>query len=368
MFVSSYGTLGGSEIYLERLIAHLDPDWVKGVVLLGDGPLADHLRPASPVLQVIPTTGGVQGMVASSRRLRRALREIDPSVVHANGVKAAIVTLLATLWTRMPVVWVRHDFSFDGWRARALARRCTRVVCVSEAIARTFVGHVARKVVIVHTGLPDVVVPRDEARRHLESDVTGPDPGFVISLVGRLVPGKGHQDLVAIAPAILERIPKARFLLIGGEASSRYADYVIDLTGRIEEEDLMDTVAMLGYRDDVLPLIAASDVVVMPSMSSYRTIETEGFPLLALEAMALGTPVVAYGVGGIPEAVGDCGLLVAPGDRGALTDAIVKVGSDRPLRERIAICGRQRVVDRFSISGMVTRLQEVYTSASAGRT
>ena len=59
---------------LERLIANLDPDWVKGVVILGDGPLADRLRAASPVLQVI-ATGGVKGMVASSRRLRRALRE-----------------------------------------------------------------------------------------------------------------------------------------------------------------------------------------------------------------------------------------------------------------------------------------------------
>ena len=227
----------------------------------------------------------------------------------------------------------------------------------------------ARKV-DVHTGVPDVIVPREQSRRQLESEVSGPDPGFVISLVGRLVPGKGHEDLVAIAPAILERIPKARFLLIGGEASPRYADYVTDLNGRVEEEGLKGTVAMLGHRDDVLPLIAASDVVVMPgACPAIERLERERIPLLALEAMALGTPVVAYGVGGIPEAVGDCGLLVAPGDRGALTAAIVEeLVLTRPLRERMAICGRQRVVDRFSISGMVTRLQEVYTSASAGRT
>jgi glycosyltransferase involved in cell wall biosynthesis len=363
-FVSSYGTLGGSEVYLERLIANLDQRWVGGVISLGHGPLVDRLRALGPMVEVVPTSGGPGAMAASAWKVRRALHKIRPDVVHANGLKAALVTVLGVLGTRISVIWVRHDFSLEGWRARILARLCTRVICVSRVLARTFPRNLARKVEIVHTGIPGIEQARDSSRRHLTKAIAGPEPETVISLVGRLVPWKGHLELIDIAPAILERLPNARILFIGGVASPRFAAYVDRLKARIEEQGLEDAIMLLGHRDDVLRLIAGSDVVVVPSVSSHPGIETEGFPLLALEALSLGTPVVAYRVGGIPEAVGDCGSLVQPGDREGLSEAIVRLGSDRELRERMSLCGRERVIDRFSVADMVAGLQRVYSSAA----
>ncbi len=146
----------------------------------------------------------------------------------------------------------------------------------------------------------------------------------------------------------------------------RFAAYVDGLKGRIEELGVGEAVKFLGHRDDVLTLIAGSDIVVMPSVSSQQEIETEGFPLIALEALAVGTPVVAYRVGGLPELVGDCAVLVHPRHREGLLDVIERVATDRALWERMSECGSRRVSECFSIAGMIGKLQHVYRLAKRG--
>jgi len=363
-FVSSYGGLGGSEIYLERLLGSLDRSYVHSVISLGQGPLVERLRALDHEVEVVPTSGDPWSFAASAWKVRRLLLEARPDVVHANGLKAAIVTVLAATSTRLSVVWVRHDFSMEGWRARALARRCRRVVCVSHALSRTFRGAVLRKVHAVHTGMPEVNIEREEARRHVCHAIAEPHADPVISLVGHLIPGKGHLELIEIAPQLLKRLPNARMLLVGDVPTDRFAPYVERLEDRIEQLGLGKAVTFLGHRDDVLTMIAGSDLVVMPSVSGHEGIETEGFPLLALEALAVGTPVVAYAVGGLPELVADCGSLVPPGDREGLREAILRVATDQVVRERMSGCGPERVREAFSVDDMITKLQHVYHLAA----
>jgi glycosyltransferase involved in cell wall biosynthesis len=365
-FVSSYGGSGGSELYLEALLGRLGPSWVDRVILLGNGPLEGHLRHLGLEVEMAPTLGRVHSMFRSSWRLRRRLLASRPDVVHANGLKAALVAVPATLGTKLPVLWVRHDFSMEGWRACMLARGCRGVICVSEALAQTFRGRLLRKVRIVHTGIPDMDIDRGSARRILLDLIGDLHVGPVITLVSQLVPGKGHAEMIEIAPRLLERLPDAQILFIGGMPTERFAPYVHGLKGRIEELGLDQAVTFLGHRDDALTLIAGSDMVVMPSVTSDPMIETEGFPLLALEALAVGTPLVAYKVGGIPELAGDCGSLVPPRDRQGLLQAIERVATDASLRERLTECGRRRARERFSVSDMMAGLQDAYRLAARG--
>jgi glycosyltransferase involved in cell wall biosynthesis len=83
--------------------------------------------------------------------------------------------------------------------------------------------------------------------------------------------------------------------------------------------------------------------------------------------MAVGTPVVGYAHGGLPEMLGQCGLLVPPGDRGALRDAILDVLGDEAERNRLAECGRRRMEERFSLVGMVEAMKARYLEAADER-
>jgi len=185
----------------------------------------------------------------------------------------------------------------------------------------------------------------------------------LISVIGRLVPGKGHLELVEIVPRLLEELPETKVFFVGSMPPERLFDYVERLHGRIDELKLNHAIRLLGHRDDPLSVIAASDVIVMPSVSTHLGIETEGFPLLALEAMAVGTPVIANSVGGLPELLAECGELVRSGDREALLREILHLINDRSAWERLAACGRERARTSFSEAEMVANLQSVYLSA-----
>lgn len=362
-FVSSYGGLGGSELYLERLLGLVPRSWVRSVISLGEGTLAERIRLLGFEVDVMPTSRHPWSFAASSWKLRRHLRKLRPDVIHANGLKAAIVSVLAATGTGLPVVWVRHDFSWEGWRARALASRSRRVICVSHALTRTFPRTMANRIDVVHTGIQEIVIDREDARRHVLRVIGDQTAAPLLSLVGHLIPGKGHLELVEIIPSLLQDLPDARVLLVGGQPSERFGEYVERLHHRIDELGVTHAVTFLGHRDDALTLIAASDLVVMPSVSMFSTIETEGFPLLALEALAVGTPVVAYAVGGLPELLAECGTFIVPSDKEGLLQAILRVATDRPAWERLSRCGQMRARRSFAVADMVRKLDDVYRLA-----
>ena len=347
LFVSSHAKAGGAEGYLATLVENLGPDWVRCVVCLEDGPLVDRLRADGVPVEVLPTSRHSWGIVGSARRLRRLLAREQPVVVHANGIKAALVSVLAT---RRPIVWAKHDFSYDGRLARFVAGRCSLVVGVSEAVTRTFPDR--SRIEVVHNGLPPGAVDRQAGRERLEQVLDGP-AGEVVALVGRLDPVKGHRELLAVASRIRERRRGLRLVFVGGPDAS-HPGYEEEL-----RREAADEASFLGHRDDARELIAGADVLAIP------TVVPEGFPYVGLEALAAGTPVVGYADGGLPELVGPCGRLVPPRDRNALAEAIVALLEDESLRRELGECGRRRVEQEFALDRMVEAMRNAYRRAAA---
>jgi glycosyltransferase involved in cell wall biosynthesis len=364
-FVSSHAKHGGSEWYLETLLEQLGHAWVAQTILLEDGPLAARLRESGYPLEVFPTSGRWTSLVWSAWRLRRALLCARPAIVHANGVKAALVAVLATAGTRLPVVWVKHDHSWDGPLALAIAGRCRLVVGVSRAVTGTFRGRLARRIRVVHTGmaLPDVA--RTEGRAALLATLAAEEPVRAVGIVGYLHPIKGQHELVELAPDLLRRLPSTRFVFVGGENPST-PEYAPELRRRITERGLDGVVRLLGHRDDALALLAGFDVALVASLPTGRSRGGEGFSLVALEALAVGTPIVGYDSGGLREAVGECGKLVPPGDRAALLEALCDVLEEDSTRERMARCGQNRARTAFLLEGWVERMKECYREAAHG--
>ena len=356
-FVSSHARLGGEENYLLKLIEELGPAWVRNVICLEDAPFVERLRAEGIPTEVIPT-GPRLGIAPSAVKLRRALARARPDVVHANGVKAAVVCAAALVGSPTPWIWLKHDFSWDGRLANLVAGRATQVVAVSEAVSETFDGAARRKVRVVHNGLPELHVDREQGRARLRS-LLGHDPSDVVALVARIDPTKGHRELLAILPELLEARPGLHVAFIGAEHFP-HLEFAEELRAEIAQSGLDRSATFVGFQDDATELIAGSDVIAIPSTIGERGLGREGFPYVGLEAMAVGTPVVAYAHGGLPEMLGDCGRLVPPDDRGAFRDAILGLLADPDAYEKAAACGRARVQERFSLTGMVDAMRERY--------
>lgn len=354
-FVSSGAVLGGEERYLLTLLEELGSDWVHEVVLLEEGPLVRQLDAYSAT--VIPT-GRRLGIVASALKLRRHLRDTRPALVHANGIKAALVSALAGA----PLVWLKHDFSWDGGLARFIGRRARLVVGVSGAVTEVFAG-TGVEARVVHTGIKTFDVDRAAGRRRLLQALGPPKPSAVAAIAARIDPTKGHAEAIAALPEILSREPRFRLAVMGAEHAPHF-EHAAALRAEVAARGLERSVTFLGYRDDAVELIAGCDAVLIPSIVDESGFGREGFPLTALEAMAVGTPVVGYDHGGLPELVADCGILVPPGDRPALAAAILRLVEDDGLRTRLGRCGRERVATCFTLPRFVEEMKERYLEAT----
>lgn len=365
-FVVSAAQPGGTERYLEMLLDGLGQDWVSSVVCLEDGPLVETLRAHGYSTAVLPTSKRARDILASAWRLRKLLRRTNPKVLHADNLKAALISTLATWASPIPVVWVKHDFSWDGWLARFIGRRCEQVIGVSSAVTSTFNGRVRTKVRVVYNGLPAIEVDRDAGRQLMLSALGPPAPSTIVALVGRLHPAKGHRELLAVTPVLREHSPGARVVFVGGEDRSQRA-YASALRREVAAADLDDVVTFLGHRDDAIELMSGCDLVVIPSVEEPAGFGREGFPYVGLEALAVGTPVVGYDHGGLPELLGDCGSLVPPGDRSALANAITRVVEDVELRRQMARCGRERRARLFTLTRTVEETRQCYLEVAKSR-
>jgi glycosyltransferase involved in cell wall biosynthesis len=349
-FVSPYSQLAGSERHLELVLDGLPPEQIAALVYLQEGPAVEEQARHGRMVTVIPTGAGPIEILRTALTLRRLLAASGAELVHANGLKAALVAVLATRGRRLPVVWVKHDLTMDRSLARPVARGCRLVVGVSQAAVRVFRGRSRRRVRVVLNALPPVAADREQSRRLVRERLGAPQDAPVLGLIGRLYAMKGQHELLELLPDLVRELPQLRVAFAGPDDPAE-PDYAILLRERAAELGLDGSVTFTGRVDDAAGFAAGCDVVVAPSVPAERG-NTESFSLVALEAMWVGTPVVAYAEGGLPEVLGDCGLLVPPGDRDALMGALLRCLTDPALRERLADCGRERAATGFDLERM----------------
>lgn len=283
-------------------------------------------------------------------------------LVHCHSTKAGALGRVAARVAGVPSVFTVHGWGFynTGYdrlgpailRAeRLLARATGAVVCVSESdrergTSEGILGHTDARV--VHNGIPPVELSGDRARLP-ETGVDADRP--VIGTVGRLVEQKRPTELFRAGEALRDRGVDVSVVWIGdGPLADR-------CRSRADGTDSH----LLGFREDALELAADFDVFVLPSAF-------EGFPLVVLEAMHLGLPVVACDVGGVGEAVldGETGFLVDPDDHTALVDRIEPLLREPSVADRMGRRGRERATGEFSVDRMVAGYEGVYRDVLAG--
>jgi glycosyltransferase involved in cell wall biosynthesis len=325
-------------------------------VSLTDGPAVDRMRRLGMTVTVLdePDDG------VAVRRLAAHLREQETDVLHAHMFRAELLGARAARLarTRAMVATVhssRVRSAHDVAALAALNPLFDHLIAPSEFIARKLrrEGRGAVPTTVVPNGidLERFAPPSPAARRAARTSLGVPLEAFLVGVVARLEPEKGHRHLLAAWPSVAEAIPDAWLVVAGAgslAASLRAQAHALpDGPGR--------RILLAGDRTDVPALTAAFDLAVLPSLR-----EAQGIALL--EAMASGVPVVASDVGGIPETVrhGRNGLLVPRADPAALAAAIIDLAHDAPMRHRFGVAGRRRVEDHFSLDASVRRVAAFY--------
>lgn len=280
-----------------------------------------------------------------------------PDIVHAHmPISGLLARLAARIVGVKLIAYTCHGFLFNqpgpAARRRAslllerLAGRITHrffTVSGAEADDARRLG-IARNAVVVRNGRDPALFRPDPAMRQCVRAQLGvmPDRCVVIA-VSRLVRSKGYPELAEA----LRDLPRTELWVVGERLAS---DRGPDMEALLRESGLGGRLRLLGYRDDIAALMAAADVFVLPSFF-------EGLPMSVIEAMLCGLPVVASDIRGVQEEVeqGRTGLLVPPGDVGALREAIGRLGGDPALRRRLGEAGRERAMALFDENQVVAR-------------
>jgi glycosyltransferase involved in cell wall biosynthesis len=276
-------------------------------------------------------------------------------VVHAFSVIAALYALIPAMLAHVPFVVHVQDAQPPRPLRRAalrlLGRRATRLICVSEAVADMLrgIGVQAEKLVVVHNGVEERFLEQ-KAPRSAGLDGRGPR----IGLFAHIIPWKGHEVFLDAAALLVRRFPSARFYLVGGRLAGVSEAYVDSLRARSAAPPLAGRVELTGACSDVVPWMAAMDVIV------HTSVAPEAFGLVICEAMALGKPVIATDCGAPRELItdGTTGYLAPPGDVAALARTLERVleQPDPEVGLRAAAACRLR----FSPEAFGARLARAY--------
>jgi phosphatidyl-myo-inositol dimannoside synthase len=301
-----------------------------------------------------------------------------PVVFGGSALATPLVLLLGRVFRRRAIVLthgldVTHRNPVYQWLCARGLRFCDCVVANSHytaALVRS--KQVAQERILVippgvdverFNGPTDVVAAK---RRWTLEDKK------IILFVGRLAKRKGIKEFVENSlEEIVQEVPEAVFLIAGGNPTDSLVhrdDVVGEVNEAVSRLGLEDQVRWLGAVDDdeLIELYHASDLVVLPALDLME--DVEGFGIVALEAAAAGKPVIATGVGGIPDAVENNrnGILVEPGNYRALTQAVLRLLRDAAHARAMGEAGRQRAIDLFAWEKIRQRYAITFSSPNFG--
>jgi len=316
-------------------------------------PLARFARTANPLKKSLYALAWFAG----TNHLRKIIASTAPALIHSNSATAHLYAASLAKKAGIPCAWHARDLRPLPFPAPMLCRKTDRIIAVSDAVSDLLAatGFSRPRITRIYNGIDPAAWQAQVTQRDVRSALGIPAEGRVILLVAQFVPWKRHEDAIRALPRILEEEPAARLVLVGSDQFERHTELVGELKGLAQGLRIQDKVIFAGQRDDVADLMAAAELVVVPS-------DAEPFGLVALEAMSLGKPVVGTRAGGLPEVVrdGETGLLVVPRFPESLAASCVRLLKNESLARSLGEAGRARVDKLFHINRTAQEIQMLY--------
>lgn len=365
--------LGGGQEVLLTLLGRLDRSRFSVVLAANAGPLAEEaaragvevitirmpelrfggrgLRPAAPL-----------SVRSVGRALSRAAKRSGVRVFHGNGKRAGVYAAAGAEATDLPLVWHCHNVhrgASERIYAGRMCRRASGIVCVSEAAASALPCR--SRADVVPNGVDPSRFDPAATGDAIRSEWGIPRDALVVGTLGRLDPAKGIHSLMQAASR-LKSHRNLWFAAVGDAGFPRAERYAARLRRLARDLGVSERFLFPG-RLAPEEALAALDVFVYAGSS----VHDDAAPLAVLEAMAMQRAVVAFASGGVPEQVGDAGVLVESRGPDALAAAIEPLLADPQRRSRLGERARARVEHEFPIGRMVEGVQRAWEEAAAVR-
>jgi glycosyltransferase involved in cell wall biosynthesis len=356
---------GGGERYLELLFDRLDRARYRGLLICPEpGPFVRRMEERGVDTQLVHLAPLFNPM--AFWRLTRLLVRERVTILQTHGARANFYGRIAGRLAGVPVIISTVHNSMKDYEVGSITRglyrfllRLTlplahRIICVSEANRSDLIDEcpaAKAKTYTVYNGVDLSAFSSRFDRQKVRREI-GVLQGPVLVTIARLTEQKGHRYLVQALPCLLETWPQLCCLFVG-EGELRDALHCMANDLGVER-----ACRFVGVRQDIADILAAADVVVLPSIS-------EGFPFVLLEALAMGCPVVASRVNGVPELIEDhkTGLLVPSRDPQALAKAILEVLGDPTAARKMGAEGRAVVRERYTVDQMVANTTAIFDAA-----
>lgn len=299
------------------------------------------------------------------------LRREKFDIVHTHTSKAGLLGRLAAKIAGVPIIiHTPHGHVFFGYFGRLktnifillekLASRMTDIIItLTNSEKEDYLKYriaPEHKFTVIYSGvdLNRFMQRASEEAQNFKIELGIPEKSSIVGTVGRLVPVKGLEFLIKAAKLVIQKFPDTFFILAGDGHLGQ------NLKKQASELGIEKNIIFLGWRDDVARIISTYDIFVLPSLN-------EGMGRVLVEAMALGKPIVASGIGGIPDLVthGRNGFLVPPKNPEQLANYIQILLENKEQREKMGQAGKKIAVN-FSKEIMVERIAELYRELMCG--
>jgi glycosyltransferase involved in cell wall biosynthesis len=304
-------------------------------------------------------------------RLVKIIRTEEIDIVHGQGARAEFYARFASGLSRSSKYVSTVAMPVEGYDVgkfqkrvylffdRFSERHVDRFIVVSDSLKKRMINHhtvPAEKIVRIYNGIEIDFYNTDEQedrRAKIREELSLDNDVLLVGAIGRLVWQKGFEYFLQCIPDVVGICSRTKFLLIGEGPLRRPLE---DLSKRLGIEPF---IIFTGQRNDIRDVLAALDIIVITSV-------LEGFPMITLEAMAMGKPIIATRIDGTTEQIRDGkeGLLVASRSPAELTKAIVRVAGDSLLASSLGNAARQRVIAEFSVQQMIEATIKVYEELS----
>ncbi|OGW53849.1 MAG: hypothetical protein A2Y81_04405 [Nitrospirae bacterium RBG_13_43_8] len=366
LFVIDALSFGGGERVFAQIINGLEPE--KYEIFLASQPNEQFYKAIhNKQVQNLPLDFSKRINPSLILRLAGIIKKNRIRIVHGQGTRAEFYGRIAKRLVGRARYVSTIAMPVEGFDVRESRRRIYRIFDrLSEKYVDRFivVSDVLRNMLISKRGLdPDKVFriyngieldkynpalgDRTEIRKELGID----EDNILIGAIGRLVWQKGFEYLIQSIPDVLKAYSNVKFMIVGeGELKER-------LKAQSSKLKVKDNLIFTGFRNDIKEILSAIDMLVIPSL-------LEGFPMIALEGMAMAKPTIATRIEGIIEQItdGETGLLVPSKDANALANAINRLINQPDLVLRLGMNARQKVEEDFSVGKMIAETEKIYTS------